>query len=145
MLIGRTEIASLIPHGGPMCLLNGVERWDEGTLRATATSHRDPQNPLRAGKGLAVLCGVEYAAQAMALHGRLAAPETARPRAGYLASLRNLRCSVERLDELGPRLIVDVEKLMGDGAHVIYRFSLGDGAIVALSGRAAVVLDAEAA
>lgn len=145
MLIGRTEIASLIPHGGPMCLLNGVERWDEGTLRATATSHRDPQNPLRDGKGLAVLCGVEYAAQAMALHGRLAAPETARPRAGYLASLRNLRCSVERLDELGPRLIVDVEKLMGDGAHVIYRFSLGDGAIVALSGRAAVVLDAEAA
>lgn len=145
MLIGRAEIARLIPHGGPMCLLDGVERWDAGTLRAIAVSHRDPQNPLRDGNGLAVLCGVEYAAQAMAIHGRLAAPEDARPRAGYLASLRNLRCSVERLDGLGAALIVDVETLMGDGTHVIYRFSLGDGVIVALSGRAAVVLDAEAA
>ncbi|WP_206685552.1 hypothetical protein, partial [Escherichia coli] len=33
-------------------------------IRCTATSHRDPRNPLRSHGRLASVCGIEYAAQA---------------------------------------------------------------------------------
>ena len=54
-------IAAHIPHAGTMCVLDSVDAWDTERIRCTATSHRDPDNPLRAHGRLASVCGIEYA------------------------------------------------------------------------------------
>lgn len=142
MMIGKAEIATLIPHAGDMCLLDGVLDWDESSIRCISAQHRAPHNPLRRGGRLDAVCGVEFAAQAMAAHGRLAGGADGTPRAGYLASLRDLVCREERLDLLAGDLVISAERLMGDGARVIYGFALHCDGVELLSGRAAVVLDA---
>ena len=68
MALSRDEIAALIPHQGAMCLLSAVERYDERTIVCRATSHASESNPLRLGGRLPALAGIEYGAQALALH-----------------------------------------------------------------------------
>ncbi|GGF46829.1 phosphotransferase [Aliidongia dinghuensis] len=143
-MIGRAQIEALIPHAGRMCLLDRIEAWDARTIRCRATSHRDSANPLAVNGRLGAACGVEYAAQAMALHGGLTGAVGGRPRAGYLASLRALSLKVERLDGLAGDLIVEAERLAGEGASVSYGFSVSHDGIVLLSGRAAVILEGKA-
>ena len=193
-------------------------------IECTASTHRAPGNPLAANGRLEAVCGVEYASQAMALHGALAGcgdwtgvpeggvsedvvregavppgevpageilrrgvpgaglagdglagarlavagfagagfagdgpPESGlsgrrlssgepagsgqRPRAGYLASSREVVCSVERLDLLAGDLRITAELLIANAARVIYRFTVTCDDAPVLSGRAAVVLD----
>ena len=138
----KAEIARLIPHAGAMCLLDSVVQWDAARIRCVSRTHRDPGNPLRAGGQLPAVCGIEYAAQAMAVHGGLAGIIGNRPKAGYLVSLRDVIFRKSRLDDLEDDLIVDAEQLMGDQNRVIYQFTLKVGGVEVLSGRATVVLDA---
>lgn len=147
----RAWIAARIPHQGSMCLLDGVVAWDTASIRCLATSHAHTDNPLRAQGRLAAVCGIEYAAQAMAVHGALLA-ETAqdggaqqRPRTGYLASVRKLVLQVERLDDIPAPLEITAERISGEGATVLYAFVVGAAGRTLLSGRAAVILDAAAA
>jgi predicted hotdog family 3-hydroxylacyl-ACP dehydratase len=142
MLMDKARIAQLIPHAGAMCLLDGVLEADARRILCVAGSHRDRANPLARDGRLRAACGVEYAAQAMALHGALSHPRSHKPRAGYLASLRDLRLYAVYLDDAGPELLVEAEHLAGEGAHVIYRFAVRAQARTLLEGRAAVVLDA---
>lgn len=141
LLMDKTEIAALIPHAGAMCLLDGVVAWDSATITCLASNHRAADNPLAVDGRLEAVCGVEYASQAMAVHGGLVRDER-RPVAGYLASLRDVTCSVERLDVLERDLLVTAELLIADATRVIYRFSLTCDGKPVLSGRAAVVVDA---
>jgi len=140
MLIDRAEIQARIPHAGAMCLLEGVLSWDDTHITCSTRSHRAPANPLRRGGHLRAICGVEYAAQAMALHGALAGAQV-RPRAGYLASLRDLSCRVAYLDAIQGDLTIEAERLLDEGARVIYGFELSSTEGVLMSGRAAVVLE----
>jgi predicted hotdog family 3-hydroxylacyl-ACP dehydratase len=144
-MIDRSRIAGLIPHAGTMCLLDQVTGWDARSIRCRATSHREPGNPLAVAGRLGAACGVEYAAQAMALHGGLTGTVGRRPAAGYLASLRALVLRVDRLDDLAGDLVVEAELLAGAGAGVSYSFSLSHEGVLLLSGRAAVILDTGAA
>lgn len=140
MLMGKDEIRARIPHTGDMCLLDGLLSWDDACIRCLAFSHRDVHNPLRRDGRLRAVCGVEYAAQAMALHGGLKTGGNAPPRGGYLASLREVSCLVAYLDEVSGDLLVEAEQLLAEGSRVIYGFVLrGDGHEL-VSGRAAVVL-----
>ncbi|HTH59494.1 MAG TPA: hotdog family protein [Paraburkholderia sp.] len=139
----REWIAAHIPHAGAMCLLDEVVAWDDERIRCIATSHRDPRNPLRANGRLAAVNGIEYAAQAMAVHGAVLGAARSRPRVGFLASVRNVDARVERLDDVDGPLTIDAERMSGDGNHLLYRFTIGCGERVLLTGRAAVLLDAE--
>lgn len=141
-MLARAEIARMIPHAGRMCLLDEVSAWDASTIRCLARSHRDAANPLRAGAELPALCGIEYAAQAMAVHGRLSSAVTEKPRAGYLASVSDVVCAVRRLDDLDGDLVIEAEKLAGDDARVQYRFTITSNHTQILTGKAAVVLAA---
>jgi predicted hotdog family 3-hydroxylacyl-ACP dehydratase len=145
MQLTRAEIGRLIPHSGAMCLLDGVLEWDAERIRCVSRGHRDADNPLRVDGCLPALCGIEYAAQAMAVHGGLSASRRGRPRAGYLASLRDVECRRDRLDDLDGDLVVEARQEASDGSRVIYSFTLRVGAVEVLSGRAAVVLDANPA
>lgn len=137
--IGRSEIAALIPHAGAMCLLDAVRFWDSKTIICTASSHRDRNNPLASGGSLDALCGIEYAAQAMAVHGTITS-SGGRPNAGYLASVRDVICHVRRLDDLPDDLEVIANRLTGDQTAALYEFVLRCDAAPILTGRAAAVL-----
>jgi len=143
MLGGKAEIAEVIPHVGSMCLLDGVLECDAQRIRCISSTHRDANNPMRSGNELLALCGIEYAAQAMAVHGAWDANFKNKPRAGYLAALRHISCYTQRLDNLSDDLIIEAEKMMGDEARVIYQFNIHAGNTKILSGRATVVLDAD--
>lgn len=143
MLADKAAIARVIPHTADMCLLDGVLECDAQRIRCISHTHRDANNPMRSGDVLLALCGIEYAAQAMAVHGAWDAKFDRKPRAGYLAALRDVSCHIMRLDDLGDDLIIEAEKVMGDEARVIYQFSINAGAEKIMSGRATVVLDAD--
>jgi predicted hotdog family 3-hydroxylacyl-ACP dehydratase len=148
-ILDHARIRSLIPHAGAMCLLDHVIHWDDAEIRCGAISHRDPGNPLRRSGLLRSICGVEYAAQAMALHGALLRPRAAaereeRPRAGYLVSVRDVRSGVPELDRGPGELTVEAVRLSAAGDRVMYQFALRDDVGSLISGRATVVLDAAA-
>jgi predicted hotdog family 3-hydroxylacyl-ACP dehydratase len=141
VLIDKPGIARLIPHAGDMCLLDGVLSWDALKIQCVTATHRRAGNPLRRDGRIGILCGVEYAAQAMALHAALAGGDPDTPTRGYLASLRAVACHADRLDLVPGTLIVDAERLHGEAGRAIYGFALhGDGRLL-LDGRAAVVLE----
>lgn len=144
MLLDRDWIAAHIPHQGAMCLLDRVEEWNEQRVRCGATSHRAPDNPLRAHGRLAAACGIEYAAQAMAVHGALLAPNKAAPRHGYLASVRGAVLHVGRLDDVGADLQVLADRFGADGNTVLYDFSIRAAGRILIEGRAAIIIDARA-
>ena len=137
-------IAAHIPHSGAMCLLDEVVHWNDETIRCTTTSHRDTHNPLRMNGRLATVCAIEYAAQAMAVHGAVLGAAAGRPRAGFLASVRNVQTHVERLDTLEAPLVVEAERISGDVNNILYRFVVSCNCQPIAEGRAAVILDASA-
>ena len=148
--LNRDDIARRIPHQGRMCLLDQVLAWDSHFIRCEASSHRASDHPLRAHGRLGAACGVEYAAQAMAVHGALVAGAAAgesgagvAPRAGYLASMRSVTLHVERLDTIAGPLTVCAERITGEANSVLYSFTVQTGVQTLLSGRAVVVLDAQ--
>lgn len=145
----HADIARRMPHQGSMCLLDRVTAWDTTQIRCEASSHREANHPLRAHGRLGASCGIEYAAQAMAVHGALIAEAQASagkaspaPQIGYLASVRGVTLHVERLDDLSAALTIHAERMSGDDRTILYSFTVQAGLALLLSGRAVVVLDA---
>jgi predicted hotdog family 3-hydroxylacyl-ACP dehydratase len=134
----RAAIAALIPHQGTMCLLERVERLDADGILCTTGTHRDSGNPLRRDGTLPAIAGVEYAAQAMALHGALSDGE-AQP-VGFLSALRGLRLTVAQLDDIAGPLTIAATAEARERRGMIYGFTVsGDGRRL-LEGQAVVVL-----
>jgi predicted hotdog family 3-hydroxylacyl-ACP dehydratase len=142
VMLDKPAIAALIPHSGDMCLLDGVLSYDAERIRCISYSHRSATNPLRTEQGLPALCGIEYAAQAMGVHGSLTTPPAQKPQAGYLVGLRDVECHVARLDGEA-ELIVEAEKLMGDERRVMYAFRVLSGERELLRGRVTAVVAME--
>ena len=141
MLLNREWIEARIPHQGRMCLLDEVIDWNAQYIRCATATHRAPDNPLRSHGRLGSAAGIEYAAQAMALHGALAGSAAA-PQVGLLAGLRDVRLFVARLDDIESDLICEVTLLAGDSRTALYEFALRDRDRSLLSGRASVIFDA---
>jgi predicted hotdog family 3-hydroxylacyl-ACP dehydratase len=144
MRLDRAWIESHIPHHGRMCLLDEVVCWDADRITCRSSSHRAADNPLRARGELGIACGIEYAAQAMAVHGALVAgsPAAGSPAAGFLAGVRGVQFHVCRLDDVEGDLICDAVRVAGDIGMALYEVELRSEATRLLSGRATVVLDA---
>lgn len=141
MLIDRAGVARLIPHAGAMCLLDGVEAYNEMQIRCLTMTHRSADNPLRRDGMLGILAGVEYAAQAMAVHAALNARETGGARQGFLASVRAVQWQVDRLDTIPGALTIQAVSMHAEASRRIYDFSLHEEDRPLLQGRAAVVLE----
>jgi predicted hotdog family 3-hydroxylacyl-ACP dehydratase len=144
-------IAALIPHSGTMCLLDRLDAWDEARIVCIATNHRDSNHPLRTRSGLLSSASIEYAAQAMALHGALIGQEAGTPATpGFLASARGVRLHVLRLDDLPTtaslvdapdELRIEAIRQAGDVRQILYVFNLQHHGRNIAEGRAAVVLN----
>ena len=140
--LDHAGIARLIPHSGSMCLLERLDAWDLQQIRCRATSHRDPANPLRTASGLLAPCAIEYAAQAMALHGALIGQEAGNAeRPGFLASARGVQLHRLRLDDLPGTLDIEAVRQAGDAQQILYSFRVTHAGAPVADGRATVVLN----
>lgn len=143
--LDHAAIEARIPHRGPMCLLERVTAWSANRIEAVATGHRDPAHPLRTRSGLLASAAIEYAAQAMAVHGALCASAAgSRAAPGFLASARDVRLAAWRLDDLPGELVVSAERQGADAGRLLYGFTLHHAGREIAAGRIAVVLDATA-
>lgn len=139
--IDADEIQNLIPHAGSMSLLDKVLSFDAQSIVCVASSHRAKTNPLRENNMLHAVCGIEYAAQAMALHGALLSRNPSQtPRAGRLAGVRTVQFSVSRLDDIPEDLVLSATQLMGDENSMVYEFVVKTSNRMLLNGKATVVL-----
>ncbi len=145
-LLTRDGIAALIPHSGTMCLLARLDAWSLQHIACAATNHRDADHPLRTRRGLLAPAAIEYAAQAMALHGALIGQAAGTPASpGYLASARGVQLHVLRLDDLPAAAVdelrIEATRLAGDVRQILYAFTLRHADRLLAEGRAAVVLN----
>jgi predicted hotdog family 3-hydroxylacyl-ACP dehydratase len=138
-------IAAHIPHQGGMCLLDEVLSWDLQRIACRSRSHRAADNPLRAYGRLGAACAIEYAAQAVAVHGALLqCPPATGSAFGMLTSARRVEFAVDRLDDLSDELLVSAQRLHGDATSALYSFALHDGARLLAQGRLSVLHGAAA-
>ncbi len=125
-----------------MCLLDTVEQWDETSIICTASSHSDPTNPLRRDNQLEAICGLEYAAQAMAVHVGLLEEEGEKQKTavGYLGAVKNLTLQASRLDNVKEALTIHATRLVGQVGSFIYIFRVSVGRQELLDGRVSIFL-----
>jgi predicted hotdog family 3-hydroxylacyl-ACP dehydratase len=135
------SIAGLVPHRGPMCLLQEIVQSDAHGIVCGAVSHRAADNPLRCDGSLPAVAGIEYAAQALAAHCALLARDArGAPVRGLLAGVREVKLHVARLDDIAGPLTVRANRLVANGPRLLYAFAVQSGERELLSGRVAVVL-----
>ena len=149
MRFDRGWIQAHIPHQGRMCLLDEVRAWDQASIECASRTHRAPDHPLRAHGRLGSACLLEYAAQAMAVHGALRFPaDTATASAaaigpvGVLASARSVELLVASLDEIAEELLIRAERQHSDERGALYEFRVSAAARLLAHGRAAVMFGA---
>ena len=147
--LDHAGIAARVPHAGAMCLLARLQAWDAQQIECTATNHRDAGHPLRTRSGLLAACAIEYAAQAMALHGALIAQQSGTEiTPGWLASARGVTLYRRRLDDLplpaspgaADALVIQATRQAGHAQHILYEFTVSHAGVCLARGRAAVVL-----
>ena len=141
--LDHAGIAARIPHSGRMCLLDRLLSWSPTEIVCSATSHTASDHPLRAAAGLLAPVAIEYASQAMALHGTLCAAPGSPPTPGYLAAVRGVNLRVPRLDTAPGTLRISATRVAGDAGQALYTFAVRDQAgAVLVDGRATVILNA---
>ena len=134
-------ICALIPHAGTMCLLERIEHWDDSSVTISTTTHRNPCNPLAGRSGLRAINLCEYGAQAMAVHGGLAANargERALP--GLLVSLRDVTLGCDFVQDLEGELMIEARRLHDSGAAWQYEFRVTHVGRLLAQGRAMVAV-----
>jgi predicted hotdog family 3-hydroxylacyl-ACP dehydratase len=140
-LLNAADIAARVPHSGAMCLLHALHESSDTHVLCSTTSHHAADNPLRSASGLLACNAIEYAAQAMALHGAMTAATNGPPQGGRLASVRGVKLHTARLDTIAGPLFVQAERLAGNAGQAMYQFSLRDEQEQTLvQGRATVLL-----
>ena len=139
-MIEHNELCSLIPHSFDMCLLGRVESWDEDQIICYSNSHLSLSNPLRREQTLSSIHLLEYAAQAMAVHGSLhGRKKRIEITEGYLASLRDVNIHLCELSDVKTELRIDAKKILSQDGNMIYTFSVSSPETELASGRATVV------
>jgi predicted hotdog family 3-hydroxylacyl-ACP dehydratase len=140
MQLDRGELERLLPHHGLMCLLDSVAFWDEQRIDCRASSHRAPENPLRLDGRLPGVVAIEYAAQAMAVHGGLRALPDQGAAPGYLVAVRDARLHVATLDDIATELEISATCQAADAKGLVYAFMVKAGGRPLAEGRATVAL-----
>lgn len=140
------SIETLLPHAGRMRLVDRVVSYDEQRIVCESDSHRAADHPLANAGTLPIVAGLEYGAQAMAIHGGLLAASTERSRAGarhgFLVAASDLKWFVDRLDTCASPLVIEAINELRSDNQVAYRFEIRAADATLLTGRASVLLDA---
>lgn len=126
-----------------MCLLDSVQHWDALSIRCATASHRAADHPLRRHGRLGAACLLEYAAQAVAVHGALL--RTADGRAGgvqrgMLVSARAVDLLVDSIDSIPQDLSVLAQRMHADERAALYDFEVCAGPQLIARGRLGIAL-----
>ena len=148
--VAEQSLERLLPHAGRMRLIDRVVSHDNARIVCEADSHRAADHPLAIDGVLSIACGLEYGAQAMAIHGALlggSVPDAPGPlesaaRHGYLVAAFDLTWAAERLDRCATPLTIEAVREFGSDNQIAYRFELSAAGESIMRGRAAVVLSA---
>ena len=139
-MIGHKELCSLIPHSFDMCLLERVEDWNETNIVCYSNSHLLSDNPLRRKESLSSIHLLEYAAQAMAVHGGLHDREKGlKMTEGYLAALRDVKINLCDISQQTDELRIEADQILSQAGNMIYSFSVSAADTELASGRATVI------
>ena len=139
-MIAHDELSTLIPHSFDMCLLDRIDSWNDDEIVCYSHSHLSTENPLRREQALSSIHVLEYAAQAMAVHGGIQNREHGKKMTeGYLAALRDVNINLCELSEIKDELCIKVKKMLSQQGNMIYSFSVSSREIELASGRATVV------
>lgn len=140
--IANHQLRSMLPHAGQMCLLEQVARWHETEIECIALSHLDLTNPLRFDSKLPAHAGIEYCAQAIAIHGYLTSGGgQGSPKRGYLAVVLGTHWNIDRLDRcIGPLQVIATKQVTLQQG-VSYAFAIKHQGHDLLTGQAIVALE----
>jgi predicted hotdog family 3-hydroxylacyl-ACP dehydratase len=138
-MVADVRIADLIPHAGAMCLLERIESWDDESITLSTCTHLDPAHPLAGSAGLRAIHLCEYGAQAMAVHGGLAARARGEPASpGMLVSLRDVSLHRDFIHDLDGALHVAARRIQASDSAWQYSFSVVHAGMLLAQGRAIV-------
>lgn len=144
MLVARDELCTLIPQSGRMCLLDGVQDWDKEAILCLSSTHLAGDNPLRKRGRLAAVHGLEYGAQAAAVHGGLLMRASGvPPRRAYLAAFKDACLLVNRLDTIPSPLEVTAQRLAAWSGNQIYATHVSVSGRVLVSARVVIIIPRE--
>lgn len=137
----KEDLRRLIPHSGPMCLVDSVLGWTETDILCATACHRDPQNPLMTGETLPAICGLELAAQAIAAHIALTSPQSSQGCAiGVLGAVTNVELYVPSLETIAGDLEIRGTCLHAQQTAFIYQFLLSGEGQRLIAGRASIFI-----
>ncbi|MEO8485921.1 MAG: hydroxymyristoyl-ACP dehydratase [Betaproteobacteria bacterium] len=137
-MIPALPIERMLPHAGAMVLVDEIVYADSMRIECATRAHLRPGFPLAAEGRISSLCGIEIAAQAMALHAAAADPAH-RPRAGRLASVSDVELLHDRLDDAPTPLRVEATLEVASGRGSAYRFVVSAAGRILVRGRALVM------
>lgn len=125
MTIEFAEVRELVPHTGDMVLLERVLAADGESVCAEVTI--GPDTMFCDGTGVGSWVGIEYMAQAIAIHGGHLARQRGEPvKIGFLLGARRYQCSVP-LFALGSVLHVHAHHAMqGDNGLAAFECRIED-------------------
>lgn len=140
----QPHLSELLPHKAPMVLIDSVTRWNGTAIECEANTHLAASNPLRINGVLSIYAGVEYAAQAMALHLRLNSQNTDQaPRKGFVAVASRLNACTQNLDDIQAPLHINLQQLVVNDQGALFQFNLSASTQELLQGQLLAVLAAE--
>ena len=137
-MIPAGPIGRMLPHAGAMVLVDEIVYADPMRIECRTQAHLRPGFPLAVDGRVSSLCGVEMAAQAMALHAAVGDPAH-RVRSGRLASVSDVEVLHERLDEQAGALRIEASLDQAGARGSSYRFVVSVGDVPLIRGRALVV------
>lgn len=130
-------IRAHIPHRGTMCLLDSVRQWDSQSILCTAIPSLRQEHPLHQEGKVSSLVGIEYAAQAMAVHGVLLRPEAPSAPPGMLSSVRHIHWSSPHLN-LSLPLTIRAQRLASLPTACTYSFRITNPENLLITGQASI-------
>ncbi len=112
-------IADVVPHSGPMVLLDKVEHWDAEQLQASLLIR--PGLPFANQEGIPAWVGIEYMAQAVGAYAGIMSRERGEPvKIGFLVGSRRYECNCSNFP-LGSLLTVSIrEEMQGDNGLSVF-------------------------
>jgi len=136
--LASLAIADLLPHTGAMILIDEIVACDDTSIVCATSRHRDPENPMRDDGRLSSLAAVEFAAQAMALHGALRCSPPKPLVDGRLVTVRDVELAIADLDAAAAPLRIEcvMEAASADASG--YAFTISAAGVLVARGRATV-------
>ena len=146
----REEISIYLPHKGTMMLIDKIESFTENEIIAKSINHLDINHPLLKENRLGLAIGIEYAAQASAIHSRINAevniqnidkhlPNVQTSLApiipGKLVSVREINCFSKYLNIPKTSLIISAKQEQVSAQALIYSFLVANENQKLISGR----------